>query len=196
MLRVRTVLYEGVEPQDFIGPITALEVADGVECRYVGVDGPGTVTTSAGFDIAVRDLWSEADVILVPGGGYGEGSPVDREVRRGAIAKAVQAAQRPGMVVGSVCTGTLLLGEIVSGRPCTTHHAALEDLRAMGATVVSSRVVDDGDLVTAGGVTSGLDLGLWLVERFFGIDTALMAQQVIEFERRGPVWRERQRTIE
>lgn len=190
MFRVHTVLYDGVEPQDFIGPLGPLQVADGVELKYVRVDGPKTVSTAAGFEIAVRQPWSpdDADLVLVPGGGYGPGSPVDREVRRGVIPKAVAAARRPGLVLGAVCTGTLLLGDVVVGRPCTSFEFAKDDLKARGASVIDSRVVDDGDLVTAGGVTSGLDLGLWLVERFFGVETALLAQQVLEYERRGPVW--------
>lgn len=191
MFRVHTVLYDGVEPQDFIGTVAALQFAEDVEIRYVRVDGPRTVVTSAGFDIEVRKPWcpSDADLILVPGGGYGPGSGVDREDKRGVIASALAAAQRPGLVLASVCTGTFLMGDIVVGRPCTTFHAAKDDLAARGAQVVGGRVADDGDLVTAGGVTCGLDLGLWLLERFFGLETTLLAQQILEYERRGPVWR-------
>ncbi|GAA3388029.1 DJ-1/PfpI family protein [Streptomyces roseoviridis] len=88
-----------------------------------------------------------------------------------------------------MCTGTLLLSAagLTAGRRCTTHHIALDDLRAQGGRVVGGRVVDDGDLVTCGGVTSGVDLGIWLVERFFGADTALFAEEVLEYERRGIV---------
>ncbi|MCE7006654.1 DJ-1/PfpI family protein [Kibdelosporangium philippinense] len=109
---------------------------------------------------------------------------MDREAKRGAIAEAVRGAK----LLGSVCTGTMLLGDLVVGRPCTTFWAAKDDLKARGAHVVDSRVVDDGDLITAGGVTCGIDLGLWLVERLFGIETALLAQKIMEYERRGPVW--------
>jgi transcriptional regulator GlxA family with amidase domain len=93
--------------------------------------------------------------------------------------------------VASVCTGALLLAAagLVDGRPAITHHGAIDDLRAAGATVVRARVVDDGDLVTAGGVTSGLDLVLHLVERHFGAAAALAAEHELEYERRGTVWR-------
>ncbi len=66
---------------------------------------------------------------------------------------------------------------LVEGRHAITHHGALADLEAAGAHVVRARVVDDGDLVTAGGVTSGLDLALHLVERLFGSDAALAAER-------------------
>src|SRR5919108_177163 len=78
----------------------------------------------------------------------------------------VARARDRGTAVGSVCTGAMILAAagLVQGRPATTHHSAIEDLRGAGATIVDgARVVDDGDLITAGGVTSGLDLALWLV---------------------------------
>lgn len=70
--------------------------------------------------------------------------------------------------IASVCTGAMLLAAagLTSGRRVTTHHDALNDLRASGAQLVDgARVVDDGDLITAAGMTAGLDLALWIVER-------------------------------
>jgi transcriptional regulator GlxA family with amidase domain len=71
----------------------------------------------------------------------------------------------------------------------TTNHSAIEDLRKTGAEIVEARVVDDGDLVSAAGVTSGLDLALWLVERYFGPTTTTALENRLEYERRGPLWR-------
>lgn len=194
-LTVHTVLYDNVEDQDFVGPIAVFGVLDSVRQTYVAVDGPRTVTTASGAEITVRAPWSpeSADLILVPGGGYGEGSGVDREIRHGVLPDALADATRPGVVMAGVCTGTLLLAAagLTKGRSCTTHHVAEDDLRAQGGNVVNARVVDDGDLVTSGGVTSGLDLGLWLAERFYGPEPALLAEEVLEYERRGIVWRSR-----
>jgi transcriptional regulator GlxA family with amidase domain len=78
---------------------------------------------------------------------------------------------------------------LLEGRPAITHHGAIADLEVAGARVVHARVVDDGDIVTAGGVTSGLDLVLHLAERLFGSDAALAAERELEYERRGTVWR-------
>ncbi|MHA6628097.1 DJ-1/PfpI family protein [Pseudonocardia sichuanensis] len=192
-LRVHTALYDGVEEQDFIGPLAALGVMDDVEYTFVSVDGPGTVTASSGMEIVVRAPWApgSADLILVPGGGYGAGSAVDVQIRGGVLPKALADVQRPGPVLAAVCTGTLLLSAagLTTGRPCTTHHIAKDDLRAQGGAVLDARVVDDGDLVTSGGVTSGIDLGLWLVERLYGTEAALLAEEVLEHQRRGTVWR-------
>jgi uncharacterized protein (DUF427 family) len=76
--------------------------------------------------------------------------------------------------MAGVCTGVMLLARagVVGGRPATTHRSARDELAATGARVLDQRVVDDGDLVTAGGVTSGIDLGLRLVERFAGPELA------------------------
>jgi transcriptional regulator GlxA family with amidase domain len=78
---------------------------------------------------------------------------------------------------------------LTQGRHATTHHVAREALRATGAVLVDARVVDDGDLITTGGITSGLDLALWLVEREAGAALALELERHLEYERRGTVWR-------
>jgi transcriptional regulator GlxA family with amidase domain len=78
---------------------------------------------------------------------------------------------------------------LLEGRPAITHHSAIDDLRAAGAEVIHARVVDAGDVITAGGVTSGLDLALHLVERDHGSAAALAAERELEYERRGIVWR-------
>ncbi|MNR55439.1 Isonitrile hydratase [compost metagenome] len=62
-------------------------------------------------------------------------------------------------------------------------------LEAMGVNVIDARVVDDGDLISGGGVTSGLDVGFYLVERFLGSDIALSIEKLMEYERRGVAWR-------
>lgn len=78
---------------------------------------------------------------------------------------------------------------ILRGRHATTHRGAIADLRAAGAEIISARVVDDGDIITSGGVTSGFELALWLVERFFSPALAVEIEGQLEYERRGTVWR-------
>ena len=77
---------------------------------------------------------------------------------------------------------------ILTGRPAITHRRAIQDLRDAGAHIVEARVVDDGNIVTAGGVTSGLDLALWLVERCMNPRIAREVERQMEYERRGEVW--------
>jgi transcriptional regulator GlxA family with amidase domain len=74
------------------------------------------------------------------------------------------------------------------GRPSTTHQLAPADLRAEGAELVDARVVDDGDLLSCGGVTAGIDLALWIVEREWGKPLADGIAVEMEHECRGPIW--------
>jgi len=106
------------------------------------------------------------DILVVPGGGWEARSDIGAwgEAHRGAIPTAITLQGERGAIVATVSTGAMLAayGGLVTGRHAITHHAAIDDLRASGANVVSARV-DDGDLINTGGVTSGLDLALWLV---------------------------------
>jgi transcriptional regulator GlxA family with amidase domain len=77
---------------------------------------------------------------------------------------------------------------LLEGRHVVTHHLGMDVLSATGAIPIHARVVDDGDLVTAGGVTSGLDLGLYLLERELGPRIARCVEELFEYERRGTTW--------
>ena len=137
----------------------------------VGAHGPATITASHKARIFVeRGPSVDADMLIVPGGGYFHGSGIRTELELRELPRVVAAAHARGAIIGSVCTGAMLLAAtgITAGRRMTTHHLAIEDLRASGAEIVEARFVDDGDIVSAGGVTSGIDLALHLVERFAG----------------------------
>jgi transcriptional regulator GlxA family with amidase domain len=90
--------------------------------------------------------------------------------------------------MAGVCTGTLLLAHagVVGDRRAATHHDARADLAGLGVHVVDDWVVDEGSLVTSGGVTSGIDLALWLVERWFGAPRAGGIAAALEYPRFAP----------
>ncbi|MGW2183831.1 DJ-1/PfpI family protein [Streptomyces sp. NPDC001732] len=201
-LRVQVVMFDGVEELDFAAPYEVFSAAGfftprPVEVRYVSATGARRITCAYGT--VVRDIhpWApdEADVLVVPGGGYARrDSPgVWAEIDRGTLPRALAEAPRPGLTVSALCTGVMLLSAagLTKGRPCTTHHKAEPDLEAQGGLLRNARVVDDGDLVTAGGVTSGLDLALWLVRRELGPDAATNLEGMLEYEARGTVWASR-----
>ncbi|MEU5445260.1 DJ-1/PfpI family protein [Streptomyces griseofuscus] len=102
-----------------------------------------------------------------------------------------QAMDDPDVTVAAVCGGSLVLAMagLLEDRHATTHHMGLDLLDAAGAHAVSARVVDDGDLITGAGVTSGLDLGLYLLERAAGPRIAHAVEELFAYERRGTVWR-------
>jgi transcriptional regulator GlxA family with amidase domain len=132
------------------------------------------------------------DLLVVPGGGWTDPDApgAGAEVRRGVLPDVLAAHYEAGATLAAVCTGGMLLADagLLDGRPAVTHSVALDDLRESGASVVDARVVDDGDVLTAGGVTSGLDLALYVVEREVGADVADRIATRMEYAPRGPVY--------
>ncbi|MFF7202585.1 DJ-1/PfpI family protein [Streptomyces sp. NPDC008141] len=198
-LRVHVVMYDGVEELDFAAPWEVFSAARffterEIDVRYVTVSGPRAVQAAYGTKVRVEHAWAPrtADVLVVPGGGYArsEGPGVRAEIARGTLPRALASAVRPGLTVSAVCTGAMLLSAagLTRSRPCTTHHKARPDLEKQGGLLKNGRVVDDGDLVTAGGITSGLDLALWLVRRELGAEVATGVEAMLEYEARGTVW--------
>ena len=197
-MKVQIVLYDGFDELDAIGPYevlrnAALGAAD-LEVALVALRPVEKVTASHGLEVVPQGVLDDsADLVLVPGGGW-----VDRaergawgEARRGDLPRALASLHGGGAAVTSVCTGAMLLsaGGLTDGRPATTHASARGELAQAGASVLDERVVDDGDLVTSGGVTAGIDMALWLVERHFGAGLADRVAVEMEHERRGGVWR-------
>ena len=197
-MRCEVLLYDGFDELDALAPWEVLSdigrARDDVDVALVTLDGDAPVCASHGAVITPHRALSEhVDLLVVPGGGWNDRSRSGAwsEVERGVLPEAIRARHEDGALVASVCTGAMLLAAagLLTGRPAITHHVAIDDLKAAGAEVVHARVVDDGDVVTAGGVTSGLDLVLHLVERHWGAPLALAAERELEYERRGTVWR-------
>jgi transcriptional regulator GlxA family with amidase domain len=193
-MRIDILIYDGFDELDAMGPYEVLRTAGGhgadIEVTLVGAHGAGTVAGDHGTRIIVdRGVSEEADVIVVPGGGWITRSERGAwgEAQRGELPALLAAAHQRGVVMASVCTGALLLAAagITEGRPATTHHAAIDDFRATGARIIDARVVDDGDVITAGGVTSGFDLALALVERAAGREVADSVAHDLEYFRAG-----------
>lgn len=124
---------------------------------------------------SVAESLGEYDLIVVPGGFGTRPLQYDKKFIRW-----LKTAE-PVKLKTSVCTGSLLLGAagFLEGKSATTHPAAIEELRPYCDSILDQRVVDDGNVVTAGGVTAAIDLGLYLVERIAGKTIrARIAQQM------------------
>jgi transcriptional regulator GlxA family with amidase domain len=195
-VKIAIVLFDGFDELDAVGPYEVLRNAarGGAELtvELVTREPAETVTASHGLEVRPQGVLDDSyDLVIVPGGGWAERSSagVRGERDRGELPAELARAHERGAVMASVCTGTMLLSAagITRGRPATTHHSALEALAEEGAEVVEDRVVDDGDLVTSGGVTSGLDMALWLVEREWGAELADAIARGMEYERAGRV---------
>ncbi|WP_096395981.1 DJ-1/PfpI family protein [Halorubrum trapanicum] len=213
-MNVDILLYDGFDELDGIGPYEVFDYALGYAAeegdagddapegsgragrvRYVTLDEREAVTASHGTRVGVDGRLPEPeaddapDLLVVPGGGWSardEEASAWAEARKGDVPRALAAHHEAGTRIASVCTGSMLLAEagVTDGRRAVTHASAIDELRESGAEVVDARVVDDGDLLSAGGVTSGIDLALYVVEREFGEAVAERVATVIEYERR------------
>ena len=202
------VLFEGFDPLDVIAPFEVLSAGSdalggSIDVRLVGIDAAGPVTSGTrGLQLtASHVLDPEAPgVVIVPGAsGPVSGDPDEERTipvilaglaETGLPDRVRRAFAARDTIVATVCGGGLALAMagLLEGRTAVTHTMGNDVLEATGMTVVRARVVDDGDLVTAGGVTSGLDLALYLLEREHGPRIAHAVEQLFEYERRGTVW--------
>ena len=197
-MNIEVILYDGCDELDVFGPFELLagagEATGRFTVRLVTLTDRETITASHGAQIRPHGVLSDApDLLIVPGGGWNDRSArgARAEAERGELPRAIAARHAGGTTVASVCTGAMLLAAagMLEGRPAITHHVAIDDLRAAGANVIAeARVVDDGDVLSAGGVTSGLDLALWIIERELGPGAAAAAARELEYERAGAVW--------
>ena len=190
-MRIEIPVYTGYDEVDAIGPFEVLSNAavavDDLEVALVGAHGTGEVVAAHGLRVVCdAALSGTADLVIVPGGGWVRGGGVRDQYEDGTLARRLAELHEAGAAMASVCTGAILLAQagILDGRPATTHRAALDGLAAMGADVDrEARVVDDGDVLTCGGVTSGLDLALHLVEREWGAELAERIATLMEITR-------------
>jgi transcriptional regulator GlxA family with amidase domain len=200
MPRCAILLFDGFDELDALAPYEVLRRAEEAGAPFsvslVSREGAREVTAFYGTRLhaeAALTLEARPDLLIVPGGGWNHrgahGARV--EVERGETPQLIAQLHAAGTIVAGVCTGAMLLAAagLLKERPATTHALARDDLRAMGAEVYDARVVDDGDVLTSAGVTSGLDLALWLVERFATPKIAHGVERRLEYERRGVVWR-------
>lgn len=196
MVQIDIVVYDGLDEMDALGPLEVLRSAEAagadVTARLVSRVPSGQVTGAFGLRFCPDATYEPgADVLLVPGGGWAARAERGAwaEVREGSWLPLLADAARQVRIMAGVCTGTMLLAHagVVGTRRASTHHTALADLADTGADVVDERVVDDGNLITSGGVTAGIDLALWLVERFTDQQFADGLARRMEYQRVRPV---------
>ncbi|MGW0161231.1 DJ-1/PfpI family protein [Mycobacterium sp. NPDC003323] len=207
-MHAQILLFDGFDPLDVIAPYEVLVAGSdyvggelGVE--LVSAEGPRVVVSgSRGLTLRATAALdpTRPGFIVVPGAsGPLQGDPdavatipvlLARFGETAAVPMMRAALDNPDITVATVCGGSLALAMagLLDGRHANTHHLGVDVLEATGAVPVTARVVDDGDLVSAGGVTSGLDLALHLLERAYGPRIALAVEQMFAYERRGTVW--------
>jgi transcriptional regulator GlxA family with amidase domain len=187
-MRTEILIFDGVDELDAFGPYKVLTEA-GFDVALVTHRATDRIATAGGAIVVPdRRLSDRPELLVVPGGGWTRRVPKGAwaEVQRGVLPPVIAQRHAAGARIASVCTGAFLVaaGGLLEGRPAITHWQAVDELEAMGVRVIrDARVVDDGDIVTAGGVTSGLDLALWIVEQEKGREAADEIAAEIEYQR-------------
>ena len=195
-VRFDIVVFDGVDEMDALGPLEVLRRAStlgaDVDAWLVTRERQFLVEGQHRIRFEPDDVFvpGRADVVVVTGGGWVANARAGAraQVSQGHLLRLLSEAHVSTQTMAGVCTGTMLLAHagVVGSRRATTHHNAWSDLSDLGANVVSDRVVDDGTLVTSGGVTSGIDLALWLVEREFSRRIADEVAAGMEYQRWRP----------
>jgi putative intracellular protease/amidase/uncharacterized protein (DUF952 family) len=177
--RIALVAFEGMTLLDLVGPLDAISriatmgFDETTVCEVIALTAHprGVVWSAWGAELTAaryRPRLDDVDVLIVPGG-HGT-----RALESDAGALEWIASFPENRLLASVCTGALLLAAAgrLRGVRAITHHTRIADLAQHGAIATEGRVVDDGQRVTAGGVTAGIDLGIHLVRRLAGDDAA------------------------
>jgi transcriptional regulator GlxA family with amidase domain len=185
-MQVAILIFEKLTALDAIGPYEVLRSVPGWEVKFVG-PGKGPVRTDSGAlglsaDFALDEV-TEADIVLVPGG-EGNRPLLDDE----AVLSWLRRIDERTKWTTSVCTGSLVLGAagLLRGKRATSHWAYLEQLRGLGAEPVGGRFVEDGKVITAAGVSAGIDMALHLVGKEAGPEVAQAVQLGIEYDPQPP----------
>ncbi|QIS15929.1 DJ-1/PfpI family protein [Nocardia arthritidis] len=184
---IAIVLYPGMTALDAIGPYEVLRMMPGARIRFVAHEAGPVITDSGVLAIGATHTFAEVPrprIILVPGGPAATAASADDKLLAWLI-----AAHRTSTWTTSVCTGALVLAGagLLDGEPATTHWSAQQALGLLGAKPQrEERVVRTGKIVTAAGVSAGIDLALWLAGEMFGREQAEAIQLNIEYDPRPP----------
>jgi transcriptional regulator GlxA family with amidase domain len=185
-MQIAILIFDKLTALDAVGPYEVLRSVPGWEVKFVGPE-KGQVRTDSGAlglsaDYALNEV-TEADMVLVPGG---EGNrPL---LNDDAVLSWLRRIDQGTKWTTSVCTGSLVLGAagLLKGKRVTSHWLYLEQLREFGADPVGGRFVEDGKILTAAGVSAGIDMALHLVGQEVGPEVAQAIQLGIEYDPQPP----------
>jgi transcriptional regulator GlxA family with amidase domain len=184
-MNIGIVLFPDVEELDYAGPYEVFGMAANYvfqDWRVFTVAETTPIKGHCGLSVNVHytfDAAPQIDVLVVPGG-QGTRPGVNNEQLIGYIRRAGERAQW----VTSVCTGAFLLHRagFLEGRRATTHWGSRQRLADAGVTVVEERWVHDGNVITAAGVSAGIDMALYLIGQIKGPEEARRVQKLIEYD--------------
>ncbi len=185
-MKITILLYDGFTALDAIGPYEVLRQLPDAETQFVGERTGEIIADSKALRfLASRSIadTNSTDILVVPGG------PGSRELRsREPLINWIREIHQTTLWTTSVCTGAILLGlaGILDGVEATTHWAYIDSLGGFGATAVNQRFVRSGKIVTAAGVSAGIDMALWLAGQIAGAEVAQRIQLALEYDPQPP----------
>ncbi|MED0935951.1 DJ-1/PfpI family protein [Bacillus mobilis] len=199
-MKIQIVLFDGFGELVSFAPFEVLKRAidEGAPftVELVASEQKQEVTTSFGVTVKLHDFLrmdNRPDLLIIPGGGWNHKAEngARKEAELGTLTKIIREMHNEGTIVAGVCTGGMLLAAsgIVNNKKATMHHLTQSEMSEYGAELLPYRIVDQGNVITARGVTSGVDLGLWITERFASPKIAAAVEYRMEYERRGVVWK-------
>ena len=179
-------LYEGFTALDAVGPYQVLSHLPEARVRFLGPEAGTVMCDDLVLGLLAEGRWEDCgspDVIVVPGG-IGSRAHLADERLLGWL----RGAHETSAWTTSVCTGSLLLAAagILEGLEATTHWLAMDRLAQLGARPTTDRVVEQGKVITAAGVSSGIDMALRLAELAAGTEAAQAVQLAIEYDPQPP----------
>ncbi|MFC9895447.1 DJ-1/PfpI family protein [Nocardia sp. NPDC127579] len=186
--QIAIVLYPGLTVLDAIGPYEVLRGIPDSEIRFVSNEAGPIVADSGVLVLGATHTFAETptpDLVLVPGS---EAATTTAMANKDLI-EWLRQVHKTTRWTTSVCSGALVLAaaDILRGHPATTHWSAQSALAPFGAeSRPHDRIVRSGKIVTAAGVSAGIDLGLWLVGEIAGTEAAEMVQLGIEYDPQPP----------
>lgn len=182
LFNIGFVIFPNLTQLDFTGPLQVLSRLPQSTIHIVAKSRE-PVPSDCGLSLLPTHTFADCpplDLICVPGGGNGVVAAANDQETIDFVRRQASHAK----YVTSVCTGAFILGVagVLRGRRATTHWAFTELLPLVGATHEKARIVRDGNVITAGGVTSGIDFGLSVVAEIAGEQTAQAIQLGIEYD--------------
>lgn len=180
-MQIAILLFDDITSLDAVGPYEVLSRIPGASVSWVA-SSPGLKRAKGGLTLMAERRLDEApapQIVLVPGG-----SGVDSVMQEPAVLEWIRNAHRTSLFTTAVCTGSLVLGAagLLKGVKATTHWNYRERLSGLGADVSPERVVRSGKIVTAAGVSAGIDMALRLVQWMAGDRAAQAIQLGIEYD--------------
>jgi transcriptional regulator GlxA family with amidase domain len=192
-MRIAIAVFDGAEELDFAGPWEVLAAwrflyPDDVEILLVG-ESSAPVTCAKGMRVVANTTWDrlgEVDVLVYPGGRGTRAQLGDENIR-----SRLRGLKERGTLMTSVCTGSLVYADagLLDGQPATTHWSAFDELLPLGREITprpDGRFVDNGDVVTAAGVSAGIDMALHLVGRLGSPEKAREVRRYIQYDPEPP----------